>query len=138
MKICSSCKAEKPVTEFYSHSRSADGFQSDCKACQRARNARPHFKRWRNMKARIFNQNHKEYSNYGGRGITMHPDWINDYPAFRDWLEANLGSCPEGHSLDRINNEGNYVPGNLRWASPLVQTHNRRVSIPVWSERKAA
>jgi hypothetical protein len=137
MKTCSTCKRQLPRAEFYAHARSADGLQSSCKTCQRERNARPHFKRWRNIKDRVFKESHKEHRNYGGRGITMHPEWVDSYEAFRDYIERELGPCPPEHTLDRIDNDGHYVPGNLRWATPMVQTHNRRVSA-CKEERKAA
>jgi hypothetical protein len=137
MKRCTTCGVEKPMTEFYTHIRF--GHQAACKDCQKARNARPHFKRWRNIRDRVFNTQHKEYRNYGGRGITMHSEWAKSYAAFRHWIEENLGPCPAGHSLDRIDNDGNYAPGNLRWATPMMQTQNRRVSVAArWEERKAA
>ena len=64
----------------------------------------------------------------------MHPEWVDSYEAFRDYIERALGPCPPGHSLDRIDNDGGYAPGNLRWATPLAQTHNRRVSVVRWEK----
>jgi hypothetical protein len=137
MKTCSACKRAKPASAFYRHSKTKDGLQTACRECQRARSASrnaAHYRRWRNINDRVFKTTHKEFHNYGGRGITMAPEWANDYEAFKIYIESELGPCPEGHSLDRIDNDGHYVPGNLRWATPLVQTHNRRVSVVRWEK----
>jgi hypothetical protein len=56
----------------------------------------------------------------------MCAEWVGSYEAFRAWIEANLGPCPPGHSLDRIDTNGDYRPGNLRWASRAEQRRNRR------------
>jgi len=136
MKTCSKCKRLLPLTAFYRHAKTKDGLQTVCAECQRARSAQPHRKRWRNIIDRCFSPTHREFKNYGGRGITMWAAWRHSYEAFRHCIETTLGPCPPGHSLDRIDNDGHYVPGNLRWATPLVQTHNRRVSRT--EERKAA
>lgn len=77
------------------------------------------------MRARCENPKSVDYKNYGGRGIKIHPDFTT-YDAFRSWITENLGDRPPGYSLDRINNDGNYEPGNLRWASPQQQATNRR------------
>ena len=81
---------------------------------------------WNNMRARCFNERCKSYPNYGGRGITMHEPWINDSVAFTEWMDENLGPRPEGFSIDRIDNDGHYVPGNLRWADKSTQQKNQR------------
>lgn len=85
-----------------------------------------HYTRWRNIKQRTGNPNAPNYPHYGGRGIKMYPGWFNDFIAFKTWLDENLGPCPEGFSLDRIDNDGNYEPNNLRWASAKQQNSNQR------------
>lgn len=85
----------------------------------------PHYNRWEMMKRRCLDKRHHAYYIYGGRGITIYSPWIKDFSMFNDWLENNLGPCPEGHSLDRIDNDGNYEPGNLRWADSAMQNANR-------------
>jgi len=72
---------------------------------------------WYAIKMRCLNKNNKRYSDYGGRGIKIYSSWEKNFSAFRDYIFASLGDKPsEDHSLDRIDNDGNYEPGNLRWA----------------------
>jgi hypothetical protein len=78
------------------------------------------------IKQRCLNPNNPNYRHYGGRGIALHAEWVNSYDSFRAWILANLGERPDGCSLDRIDNDGNYEPGNLRWATQSEQTKNRR------------
>jgi hypothetical protein len=58
----------------------------------------------------------------------MAPEWINDFAAFRDYINEHLGPRPKGHSIDRIENDEGYFPGNLRWATQSQQVHNSRRS----------
>jgi hypothetical protein len=78
---------------------------------------------WRNMRQRCERKTHPQYSNYGGRGISVHESWQK----FENFL-AYMGEPGPGQSLDRINNNGNYEPGNCRWATKKEQDYNRRVS----------
>ncbi len=70
---------------------------------------------------------------YRDRGITVCEDWTGDpegLKAFMEYVETYLGNKPSAsHSLDRINNDGNYEPGNIRWATPKEQANNRRDNI---------
>jgi hypothetical protein len=75
------------------------------------------------MLGRCRNPNDKKYEDYGGRGISVCERWEN---SFADFL-ADMGERPsEKHTLDRINNDGNYEPGNCRWATSKQQNNNRR------------
>jgi hypothetical protein len=80
-----------------------------------------------NMRCRCLDPKNKEYKNYGGRGITICDRWLNDAANFCNDILAELGERPLGMSLDRIDNDGNYEPGNVRWATPEQQGLNRRV-----------
>lgn len=82
------------------------------------------YRAWNLMKRRCLNKNTKEYSNYGGRGIKICDRWIN---CFSNFLE-DMGKKPKGHSLDRINPNGDYSPENCRWADWWDQERNRRDS----------
>lgn len=86
---------------------------------------RPFVSIWQGMKQRCHNSSSPKYYRYGARGISVHPPWLDDYPAFETWILENLGPRPEGTSLDRIDNDGNYEPGNLQWASAKDQAYNR-------------
>lgn len=78
---------------------------------------------WRAMKARCYYLRHKSYPDYGGRGITICAEWIHSFEKFR----ADVGERPEVEwTLDRIDPEGNYEPGNVRWASKTTQRMNQR------------
>jgi len=83
---------------------------------------------WKGIKSRCYNCNAVNYKNYGGRGIKMYYRWKDDPVAFCEWLDRFLGPRPEGHSLDRINNDGDYEPRNLRWADAKTQRENQRTS----------
>ena len=81
---------------------------------------------WAHIKGRCNNTNNKGYPQYGGRGILMYQDWITDYKAFNKYVTSLPGWDNPRLSLDRADNDGNYEPGNLRWATPHTQVHNRR------------
>ncbi len=88
------------------------------------------YKTWKNMRSRCYKKSNPGYTNYGGRGITVYTAWLTDFKAFAAYIDTILGVKPSGHSLDRIDNDGNYEPGNLRWASRIQQVHNRRLKAP--------
>jgi len=97
---------------------------------------------WMAMKQRCVNLNNPEYKNYGARNITICFRW----KVFENFL-ADMGEPPtENHSLDRINNDGNYCPENCRWATKTEQARNMRVNhlityrgktqcLPIWAEQ---
>jgi hypothetical protein len=90
---------------------------------------RPSRGAWSDMIQRCQNPNHKDYERYGGRGITVCPEW-HRYQVFSDWIFENLGPRPQGWSLDRWpDNDGPYKPGNVRWADPIMQRANRSDSM---------
>lgn len=78
---------------------------------------------WHAAKMRCFNPNDPAYARYGGRGITMCARWRDSFENFL----ADMGERPEDRTLDRFpDNDGNYEPGNCRWATRKQQTANRR------------
>src|SRR5215469_10968047 len=113
---CGCWKAERArtiVSEFRwkdSHGRSKD----------------PLYKLWTRIKRRCHNPDAHNYKWYGARGIAVYEPWRTDAGALIAYIEEHLGPRPEGCSLDRIDNDGDYAPGNIRWATRAVQVSNRR------------
>ncbi len=79
------------------------------------------YKSWEGMWSRCTNPKATGYKNYGGRGITVDPDWKSFSNFFRD-----MGKKPDGTSIDRVNNDGNYEFWNCRWATRKQQNNNTR------------
>lgn len=91
---------------------------------QHGMNKSPEHRAWVGMKQRCLNPKKREYKHYGGRGITVAPQWIHSFTTFL----ADVGPRPSpAHSLDRFpDNNGNYEPGNVRWATQQQQVENTR------------
>ena len=79
---------------------------------------------WSLLKGRVLNPKNKQYSDYGGRGITICEEWKNDFMSFYDWAMKNEYS--DELSIDRIDNDGNYCPENCRWTTRTIQQRNQR------------
>lgn len=81
---------------------------------------------WRGIKIRCLNTNSKHYKDYGGRGITVCEEWKDSFQTFYDYVSKLAHFGEKGYSIDRINNDGNYEPGNVRWATAKEQANNKR------------
>ena len=78
---------------------------------------------WQGMKQRCYNSNRGKYPNYGGRGITVCPEWKNDYEAFYRWAKTH--GYRDDLTIDRIDNDGPYCPENCRWITSKENTLHR-------------
>lgn len=88
----------------------------------------PEYKTWTDVKTRCLNPSSTGYKNYGGRGITICNRWKDSFEAFLE----DMGEKPTpNHSIDRIDNDGNYEPGNCQWVTIEEQIRNRRITIKV-------
>lgn len=90
---------------------------------------------WRHMKKRCYNQNYKEFYLYGGRGITVCDEWLEDFECFYNWaiqngykIDLKNNSNRNVLSIDRIDVNKGYSPDNCRWADNITQSRNKRVS----------
>lgn len=87
------------------------------------RSKEPEYRIWKSIKQRTLVPTYRDYPNYGGRGITIHPTWAKSYVAFID----AVGRRPSpSHMIERIDNDVGYVPGNVVWATRKDQNNNTR------------
>lgn len=129
MYLCR-CDCGNEVVVQANHLR--DGHSENCRKClyEGVRYTRL-YKTWCNMKSRCYNKNTKAYKDYGGRGITICPEWLESFDNFKEWAYKNgwdENKDRNEQSIDRINNDGNYEPSNCRFTDVHTQANNRRNS----------
>lgn len=138
MKIISYSEARALGLQFYytgkpcKNGHIAQRFASSatCKACSDAANVRfkarnPLIHTYYHMIDRCTNEESPDYENYGARGIAVCDRWLDPETGY-DAFCADMAEKPDGFSLDRIDNDGNYEPSNCRWADRVTQTRNQR------------
>ena len=131
------CQCDCGVQRDIVASTLVDGRSRSC-GCWKSEKARTHgksrtaiYELWSGMLKRCSNTNSEQYANYGGRGIQVCERWKK----FENFY-ADMGECPAGHSLDRIDNNGNYEPRNCRWATQKQQVRNKQNTFMVEFEGK--
>ena len=85
---------------------------------------------WVNIKTRCYNTNSPNYTRYGGRGVTVCNEWLNDFTAFYNWAITN--GYADDLTIDRIDVNGNYEPSNCRWVANSEQQRNKR-NVPIYT-----
>lgn len=94
---------------------------------QQSRTKHPLYHTWTGIIDRCFNQQAKQWDDYGGRGISMCAEWRCSFDEFSSYITEAIGPRPsKEYTLDRIDNDKWYEPGNLRWATRLTQNRNQR------------
>lgn len=118
------------------HSKSCGCWSNELKSQRRTHgesNKTKEYSIWLGIRRRCCEETYHAYGNYGARGIKMYEPWRVSYKEFLNYVLVNIGRCPTlWHSIDRINNDGNYEPGNIRWATAMEQSRNKRIN--VWIE----
>lgn len=79
-----------------------------------------------NMIDRCYNKKNKKYKYYGGKGVEVHSDWLDDISKFIEDIEIKIGDRPKGYTLDRIDSNGNYEINNVKWSSRSEQNLNTK------------
>jgi len=87
------------------------------------------YREWNKMKQRCNGKNLRDYRDYAERGIKVCDRWVNDFQSFYDDVSKLPNFKEPGYSLDRIDNDGDYEPGNVRWADSITQANNRRNNV---------
>lgn len=117
------CKCDCGNITIVNQSHLKDGRTKSCGCLKRTTKSHKRIHRiWKGMKDRCLNPNYHSYSRYGGRGITICDEWINDSNAFERWAVSNGYS--DELSIDRIDNDKGYSPDNCRWVDKITQQNN--------------
>ena len=109
------------------HTQSCGCYRKELSIMRSTKHGKTHtriYRAWQDMKNRCYNPKTDTYRTHGARGITVCPEWLNDFQAFYGWAISNGYS--DNLTLDRVDTNGNYEPSNCRWATPKEQSNNKR------------
>lgn len=120
-KVLCKCVCGKEIEAYKTNVTS--GKSKSCNCGGRGMAKHRTVRAWSLMKYRCLTTTSPDYQKYGGRGITVDASWLNFFNFFRD-----MGDCPDGFTLDRINVNGGYCKDNCRWADAVTQMNNRSVN----------
>ena len=143
-KTCRNCFKTLPITDFHKDKGLPDGYRTICKLCANARAARSRERILKEtsglsdvlhaMKSRCYNPKHHSFPRYGGRGITICKEWLDNPESFYKWAKEH--GHKKGLQLDRIDNNLGYSPENCRFVTQSQNQRNR--SDITYSEREVA
>lgn len=147
IKKCSRCAQELSTAAFYVDRQKSDGLSSCCRECRRPNGAKrkqthghtvgrghsPEHSAWSAMKARCHRPGAPNYYRYGGRGIAVCERWALSFEAFL----SDMGTKPSGMTIERIDNDRGYEPGNCRWATRSEQMLNTSANHVIEFEGRA-
>jgi len=86
------------------------------------------YRTWKNIKTRCINPKYVQAKDYSERGVTMHPEWVSSYEAFLQ----HVGNAPsDAHTIDRLDNEKGYEPGNVAWVTMSENCNNKRNNVRI-------
>lgn len=122
---CGTARIVRAVKLRIGHSRSCGCLRRDVTRTLRLSHQMSEsraYKSWAHMLDRCRNPKNKKYPRYGGRGITVCDHWRTSFANFY----SDMGDPPPKYTLDRIDNDGPYTPGNCRWADAVTQNRSRR------------
>ena len=133
VKKCSQCGLALSLDSYCKNKATKDGYNFHCRSCASLRWKKEYKKlrlktnglytTYQDMKTRCSNKKYFLYHRYGGRGVNVCDEWLNDFNSFYEWAINN--GHKKGLQIDRIDNDGNYHPDNCRFVTPQVNSQNR-------------
>lgn len=133
-KVCSACLVESPFDAFNKHAGRRDGLDDKCKTCnseqgkswyaRKQEESNGLYSKYVAMKGRCYTASHEHYALYGGRGIGICKEWLEDFEVFQTWAASH--GYQRGLHIDRIDNDRGYSPDNCRFITPTENEANKR------------
>lgn len=124
------CSCHNKTQKIIEKNALLSGHSKSCGCTRHKKHGMAHskiYRQWAVMKRRCYDTKLKGYNDYGGRGISVCDEWLNNFESFYQWAIAN--GYDETKSIDRINVNGNYCPDNCKWSTSKEQANNKRNNI---------